>query len=76
MFTLNREIVKKINVSGLHCNGCAKRVENAFLSMKQVKSCVASYENMNVVLKLRKDLTEEQIKEVINNLGFEVVNIE
>ena len=76
MFTFNREIVKKINVSGLHCNGCAKRVENAFLSMKQVKSCVASYENMNVVLKLRKDLTEEQIKEVINNLGFEVVNIE
>lgn len=76
MFVFNKVIVKKLNLAGLHCNGCAKRVEKAFLEMKQVKSCVVSYENMNAELKLKKDLTDEQIKEVVSNLGFEVISIE
>ena len=76
MFVFNREIVKNLNLAGLHCNGCAKRIQNAFEAMKQVKSCVVSYENQNAVLKLRKALTDEQIKEVVSDLGFEVLSIE
>ena len=35
MFKLKREkITKNLTIEGLHCGGCAKRVENAFLKNK------------------------------------------
>lgn len=76
MFFKKKEIEKKLTLAGLHCNGCAKRVENAFNEMKQVKACVVSYENMKALLTLKKDLTDEEIKQVVSDLGFEVVSIE
>ena len=77
MFKLNRETIKKtLTIEGLHCNGCAKRVENAFLKLKQVKEITVSYETGIAKLSLKKDLTHDEINQVIEDLGFSLVKVE
>jgi copper chaperone CopZ len=77
MFKLNRAtITKKLTIEGLHCNGCAKRVENAFLKEKAVKDITVSFEEGSAILNLKKDLSKEQISQIIEDLGFTLTNIE
>lgn len=77
MFKLKRELITKtITIEGLHCNGCSKRVENAFLKEKQVKDITVSFETGIAVLNLKKDMTNDEVTAIIEDLGFTVKNIE
>lgn len=77
MFKLNREtITKKLSIEGLHCNGCAKRVEGAFMKQKAVKDITVSFEQGTAILNLKKDMTKEEISQIIEDLGFTLSNIE
>lgn len=77
MFKLNREtITKKLTIEGLHCGGCAKRVEGAFLKQKSVKDISVSFETGTAILNLKKDMTKEEISQIIEDLGFTLTNIE
>lgn len=77
MFKLNREtITKTLTIEGLHCNGCAKRVEGAFLKHKAVKEIKVSFEEGKAVLALKKDMPKDEINQIIEDLGFTLTNIE
>ena len=77
MFKLKREkITKNLTIEGLHCGGCAKRVENAFLKNKAVIDITVSFENGTAVLNLKKDMSKEEISQIIEDLGFTLTNIE
>ena len=57
IFKINRPIIiKKLTIEGLHCNGCAKRVENAFLQNKAVKEIKVSFEEGNAILTLKNKI--------------------
>ena len=47
-----------INVEGMHCGGCEKRIQNAVSDIVKVT--------------LNKDVDEKTIKEAIEDIGFEV----
>ena len=63
----------KLNVEGMMCGGCEKRVENAIKQIDGVIEVTANHENKNVDIKLDKDISIEKIKEIIEDLGYDVV---
>lgn len=65
-----KEII--LNVEGMVCTGCEKRVENSLKEIKNVKEVTANHENNKVIIKMEEEADINEIKERIDELGFEV----
>ena len=61
-----------INVEGMVCGGCEKRVQNALKTIKGVKDVVADHTNGIVKLKIKEKVEKEIIKQKVEDLGFVV----
>ena len=62
----------KLNVSGMVCGGCEKRVVNSLSTIDGVKEVIASHTEGTVIVKSERKIDENEIKERIEDLGFEV----
>ncbi len=62
----------KLNVNGMVCGGCEKRVINAVSTIEGVKEVIANYNEGTVVVKSDIKISEDIIKEKIEDIGFEV----
>ena len=60
----------------MNCWGCANRVKNALSSVKGIKHVDVNLENKCATFKLKKDISNDDISKVIDELGFKVTNIE
>ena len=65
-----KEII--LNVEGMVCTGCEKRVENSLKEIKNVKEVTANHENNKVIIKMEDEADINEIKDRIDELGFEV----
>lgn len=65
-----KEII--LNVEGMVCTGCEKRVENSLKEIKNVKEVNANHEKNKVIIKMEDEANINEIKERICELGFEV----
>lgn len=65
-----KEII--LNVEGMVCTGCEKRVENSLKEIKNVKEVTANHENNKVIIKMEDKADINEIKDRIDELGFEV----
>ncbi len=65
-----KEII--LNVEGMVCTGCEKRVENSLKEIKNVKEVTANHENNRVIIKMEDEADINEIKDRIDELGFEV----
>lgn len=65
-----KEII--LNVEGMVCTGCEKRVENSLKEIKNVKEVTANHENNKVIIKMEDEVDINEIKDRIDELGFEV----
>ena len=54
------------------CGGCEKRVINAVSTIEGVKEVIANYNEGTVVVKSDIKISEDIIKEKIEDIGFEV----
>lgn len=63
----------KLNVEGMTCGGCENRIKNALSEIEGVESVVANHETNEVTITLNAEVEEETLKEIITDLGFEVV---
>lgn len=61
-----------LNVEGMHCGGCEKRIQNAVSDIDGVENVEASFEAGTVKVTLNKVVDEKAIKETIEDMGFEV----
>ncbi len=66
--------MKELNlkVEGMHCSGCENRVKNALGLIDGVDEVSAEHEKGIVSMKLSKEVLLSEIKEVIEDLGFEI----
>ena len=64
--------MKKVIINGMHCNNCKARVERAFNAIEGV-TCEVDLNN--ILAKIDGEISDEIIKETIDDLGFEVVEI-
>ena len=62
-----------LNVEGMMCGGCEKRIENAVANIEGVEKVVANHENGTVIVTASKNIDLGQIKEKIEDIGFKVV---
>lgn len=62
----------KLNVEGMVCEGCEKRVENALNTINGVHEVIAKHESGNVIIKVDDEIERKVIEEKIEDLGFEV----
>lgn len=62
----------KLNVEGMVCEGCEKRVENALKTINGVNEVIAKHESGIVTIKADNEIEKNVIEEKIEDLGFEV----
>ncbi len=66
---------KEILISGMSCNHCAKKVEDALISIEGVEKVKVDLNKKMAKIKCNKEIDNNLIKEIITNLGYEVVGI-
>ena len=63
-----------LNVEGMACGGCEKRIQNALLKVDGVKEVVANHTTGKVNLTIEDTLEEKILKNIISELGFEIID--
>lgn len=74
MFGGNK-ITKIIEIEGMSCGHCSKKVETALKDLKEVKSVNVSLEEKKAEVILKQEVDNDVLKNTIEELGYEVVNI-
>lgn len=67
---------KIITIEGMKCSGCANRVKNALSSIKGIKKIDVNHETKLAKVTYKKDISNDDITRVINELNFKVISIE
>lgn len=73
MFNKNK-IVSKLLVEGMHCNSCAKRIEDTLKKNKDIKKVEVNLNTKEILITSTNELDINNIKEAINNLGYNVID--
>lgn len=65
--------MKEINlkVIGMHCEGCEDRIKNSLSTIDGIEEVIANHIDGSVLIKTNKEVDIEDIKEKIEDLGFE-----
>lgn len=63
----------KINIKGMVCGGCQKRVENALGNIEGVEKVTANYKDGTVLIISNKEIDKTIFNEKIEDIGFEIV---
>lgn len=64
--------ILKLNVTGMACEGCEKRIINALTQIPEVRKVVANHTTGIVEIELKDTLNKNDLVETIENLGFDV----
>ena len=69
------KITKTIFIEGMSCGHCSKRVEEALKSVNGVKSVKVSLEEKKADIILKNDIDNDVLKNAVEEVGVEVVNV-
>ena len=70
------KLTKTIYIEGMSCSHCQRKVEEALKKQREVKEVKVDLANKKAELILNRDLRDDDIKEIIEDLGYEVRKIE
>ena len=70
------KLKKTIYIEGMSCSHCQRKVEEALKKQREVKEVKVDLANKKAELILNRDLRDDDIKEIIEDLGYEVRRIE
>lgn len=67
----------EIRISGMSCTGCENRVENVLKTIENVESVNANYNTGIVEIETNniKDLDIDMIKETLEDLGYDILEV-
>ena len=66
-----KEII--INVEGMMCGGCEKRIQNALKTIEGVTEVIANHTENIVKVVANENVSENILKSKIEDIGFKVV---
>lgn len=66
--------VKHLEIEGMHCDNCRKRVENCLNSLDQVNAKV-NLDKKEAVVKLGKEIPDEALRETVEKAGYQVLSV-
>ena len=62
----------KLNITGMHCEGCSKRLKKVLNNQDGVEDATVSLENKEAVVKFDESQTNvNALKEAVEDAGFE-----
>ncbi len=67
---------KIINIEGMHCENCAKKVERALCNIDNVEKAKVNLNKKQAIITLKDKVNNDTIATAITDLDFEVTNIE
>ena len=70
-----KKITKTIFIEGMSCGHCYKRVEEGLKSVDGVKFVSVFLGEKKAKVVLKKDIADEILKDTVQDMGFEVVDI-
>lgn len=69
-------MTKKLSIEGMTCDHCVKHVEEALYELKGVISAKANLKDKNAVVELGQEIADKIFREAIEEVGYEVVDIQ
>ena len=67
-------MIKKISIEGMSCNKCVAHVTEALENLDKVSSVEVSLENKLAIVETEN--SNEELKEAIEEEGYDVINIQ
>lgn len=76
-FEKEKKIMKKvIKIDGMMCPHCENTVKTALEGVEGVNSAIASHKEGTAVVELNKEVSEDILKNIVENKGYSVISIE
>ena len=69
-------MTKTMKINGMMCGHCEARVKKTLEALPQVEEAVVSHEAGTAVLTLTEEISNDELKKVIEDQDYEVVTIE
>lgn len=70
-----KKIKKIVTIEGMMCEHCKSKVEKALLGLEDVVKVKISLKDKTATIYSRVGISDSEIKDVISNLGYKVINI-
>lgn len=67
--------VKVVQIDGMHCQNCAKRIENAFNTQDGFFAKV-NLAKQRAIVRSKREVPDRELKQVVRNVGYSPVNVE
>ena len=64
-----------VNIDGMHCSHCAKRVEEGLKNIDNIKSVKVNLDKKNATITYKGEINIDDVKKEIENLDFEFKGI-
>lgn len=64
---------KAMKIGGMMCGHCSARVKKALEAVEGVEAAEVSHETGSAVVRCNDTVTEEMLKEAVENQGFDVL---
>lgn len=68
-------MTKTVKIEGMMCPHCEATVKKAFEANAKVASAEVSHQNGTAELNLKEDMTESEIKEIVENAGYKYLSL-
>ena len=69
-------MTETVKIDGMMCNHCEMHVKKALEALDGVESAEASHEKKQAILKLSREVPEDEIRKAVKDAGYEFVGIE
>lgn len=70
----NKKVKQVINVDGMSCSHCAKKVENSLKEIDGVIKVRVNLEKKEVIITSKTELSLDLLREKINSLGYKFLD--
>ncbi len=67
---------KIIKIKGMTCGHCSARVEKMLLNVEGITDAVVDLAGENAIIKAEEVVTDEAIREAVDDAGYEVIDIQ
>lgn len=72
----SRTMTKTLNIEGMMCAHCEARVKKCLEALPQVQEAVVSHETGTAVLTLCKEISDNDLKEILKAQGYELTSVQ
>ena len=69
-------MTKTMKINGMMCGHCEARVKKVLEALPQVEEAVVSHEAGTAVLTLVEEISNDELKKVIEDQDYEVLSVE